>query len=1819
MTFFRRYLALLLSVSIFSTQCAFVHATEMNLWAERRAVSIPSSTLFDHFPPIEKVVSSLQKFPSSLKLFARAVPQTRASIQEYYSSDDPQGPAVVIIQDIHLNGEAQKNIASVLQSLIASCQIGVIGIEGAFRSFDFSPFKLLPDQHLLRLVAESFFHGGKLMAASYVGVTSNVKTPLFVGVDNKAHYDLNVKAYLDSQLIKSKAWDDLNHAQQILDVSKKNIFSPKHVYFDQLYSDYHENRIGIGAYVAALVDLGVKLNSHLSHFSEVIRLESSLNFKQVDVERRIILNSLTEKLTRSEMADLTEHSMLYRLGKIGLGAYYRHLKTLCSAKGVNLNQKQAFNNYVRYVLLSESIQSKNIFDHLDQLEQKLFSDLSRTPEQRILINESRRLLLAKKLVNLSLTPAEWKAYQNLRARTPGSIHLDPFEKFYTAADIRSHSMVENLLAHSKSSNSMVLLAGGFHSPLVGQLLREKKISYVIITPKLTKVNRISGNDYLSVLAREKTPLDKIFQGEKVCLKPQIGEIDPDSSSGPQLMASTLARMGPSALEEAPYVDFPYAGHKLSLKVNKAADPSADTFNLKHELSVVGKEFVRYHSPFFLVTLLYPALLSMFWGQVALVVGVVVVSFIFARNHKATLSQKILLFFIGGVLGGVMVSPSIVAWAGQWVFVLSMGFHFTFNLFVWAVKKMSRRPFLLRHASWFVQFAQWLPKASVVEPDGNRKIILSSDGTRLGILKKLSDRTHWLQFLWAPIMQLRRESRMDNPFEISDFQFHSNRPFFSAAQLNEEGKATGMILVDYNADVIPAHYNFEAPIKVVDSSFVFLDGTQDRMIWAIAEHNKIQINYFDGVGTLTRIKTIDFVDPDDSFSEIKLSDDGTTLFTKTKKGCLKMWETTGDSKSPIFEIPSKKQNLKIDHFDVSSYQNHNPLIFSSIDSEQGAQRLLVALEKMVFVSDLKTGEMLGEGYLLHAPPTHVCLSADGRFFAVAIQNEVQLWNIALRQMVQKFSFESHIQSLTLSRDGTHFAVVVNEAVILEETKFPSVAAVSERVNFSSEDWGFYKHTKVPLSILNQVGDALARWLSNLLGEAGFIGVAFKEGMRFKDTINWWGYKGARAGPLQYHTGLDFSVGTKSDGSHEQFKAGQAILAMKRGKVVGKFEDSMGETLIVASGEFIVFYTHILVATNKKSGKSYAIGDEVEDPDLIGYFTNPRNDTSTTSRHLHLGTGRMKVEHQSRLENLTKGKEFEELDQMVLDGILELYNPEEFFDPEQLGTFETISYGFIDKTILVHPNKEITGVFDKFRRLIGLRYPGIAMPGAITEEKWEKLIEQEDVHVVVVSDRPLQEKLAEKYKNRKIILFLEPNFSDPDGDEFLEEIELIRKLGPVYGKTVGHFFTDDQISEEFQIDDVLSSFDDMKTLLQLINNPALLMRYLPTSFLRWRFLKIIAEKAPWIIQLKAIFGETGLLLKASNGHEMNYHPPKELALADFVSTMNPALTTNQFGWMPNELLLRVIAPLILLLPDQMNLSTMRRFFPPEMEEKINHHEKVSDLLNAESKNIGDLIDKESPSVINIVFKLIADGTSLGLDQLLRVWEDIFLLESPIEDELDDEEDSQIEVTYSLEIVSTEDESVDEVLFNRWIKGTPLEQYIESITVVINSPNELKGQFNLKNNLKGDLSVISGQVRPFVVKANQTGVVTDILSPGKGYSEWIIWSILNDLKQKGFQTVHFSVNSSEENQPNYLFFFGDENNKGFIKRWNEKWRTVSVNDPIYVSSDTDFERWIIIVALQQFDMKDVRPTEEWLNGEIPAMEIKRQHLKKIDAFAKGTLKAA
>ncbi|OGR79237.1 MAG: hypothetical protein A3I11_08120 [Elusimicrobia bacterium RIFCSPLOWO2_02_FULL_39_32] len=457
-------------------------------------------------------------------------------------------PLILHIQDAHQNEEAQKNIANSLQALIIQEKISFVGLEGAFEPIQLSNFRNYKNQESVRKVADYLLKENKISGAIHAALTSSTAIPKFIGIDDSKLYHSHVQAYKESVSQAENLKRDIE--QQISQISqiKEKIYNAKLLALDQKVESYRKHEIRLGEYLKALTEEQEKVSQEISAFRKALMMEEKLDFAQVEKERKAMIQILVQKLTSPQMNRLLKSSVAYRLGHIQHAAFYNYLIQLCKNSGLDCKAYPAMESYIRYILAAETISADKLIAELKKMERLAYESLCQSEQEKNLVAQSYQLYLTKKLLDYELGPEEWKEYKNfslqnhapsqgLRYPTKEKIqelsnsHLefDPQEStrffpqlekiasFYEYAHLRDEAMSRNLLQAISKENAKVsvFITGGFHSQGMEELLKKSNAAVITLAPKITRIESEKGTEYLSVFTQEKTPLEKLFDGEKL--------------------------------------------------------------------------------------------------------------------------------------------------------------------------------------------------------------------------------------------------------------------------------------------------------------------------------------------------------------------------------------------------------------------------------------------------------------------------------------------------------------------------------------------------------------------------------------------------------------------------------------------------------------------------------------------------------------------------------------------------------------------------------------------------------------------------------------------------------------------------------------------------------------------------------------------------------------------------------------------------------------------------------------------------------------------------------------------------------------------------------------------------------------------------------------------------------------------------------------------------------------------------------------------------------------------------------------------------------
>ncbi|MBN1586151.1 MAG: hypothetical protein JW937_01835, partial [Candidatus Omnitrophica bacterium] len=453
------------------------------------------------------------RFPSE---FGRVV---EFNLPEADPNTGKNAPVVFHFQDLHAHPEAQANAAKILKHLYQEYGLSLIGSEGAAGSVDLTPFATVPKESDLRTqVANVFLQAGELTGEEYYLITERPAIALW-GVEKPELYALDLIHYGRAMAYREQAGPYLDEVERVLDVLKKKIFPVALQELDEKIRLFEKGQLSLEPLIRHLSLLaqknGLSLEGaypSLSRMARVIELEPQLDTEAVQKEVSNLLSRVTQQYQTAgetpKMKELLELSVNYKSGDITPLVYYGYLMSLVPGAEEGF---PATRTYIEYLEMSERIRAAELSVEIQTLQLALRDALYTDGTQRTLgqLDQDHRLL--QKLFALELNAPEFQQVQESVSRLSVKA-VQPFiqtmalkygidtqlvfdsalidqrlaqlMEFYEVAHQRDRAMVETLRAQMRQQGvqTAALIAGGYHTEGMLELLRRERVGYVVIAP-----------------------------------------------------------------------------------------------------------------------------------------------------------------------------------------------------------------------------------------------------------------------------------------------------------------------------------------------------------------------------------------------------------------------------------------------------------------------------------------------------------------------------------------------------------------------------------------------------------------------------------------------------------------------------------------------------------------------------------------------------------------------------------------------------------------------------------------------------------------------------------------------------------------------------------------------------------------------------------------------------------------------------------------------------------------------------------------------------------------------------------------------------------------------------------------------------------------------------------------------------------------------------------------------------------------------------------------------------------------------------------------
>lgn len=376
------------------------------------------------------------------------------------------GKLVILIHDLHCQGETQRHIANLLEILARRAGIRRVGVEGESGPVDVEPLATLPGNELRKMVADYFLDRGYLSGPEYSAALNRGGVKL-VGVEDAALYHAS-----EAALRELLSAESTGLAQDFLDsllALKARMFRGDLARWDQLAEEFAERRIPAPRHWARLRQWLAKSGA-APDFSGAMA---------DTLEKKILCadEQLRERLYFS--ADQRELDHWVRLARV-----IQHL--------VNISATQEDIAYVN--AHAGEFQVRTLAVYFERHGSDLESGEVPTPD-------------AESLGRLGQM-------------------IEKARCFYRLAEERSERLAKNLLRwmEAEKEERAALVVGGFHAAQVEETLRKFGVGFYSLQPRLDHPEAF--NPYYAILQNRRTPLEKLLGRGNGYFKPRAFFYDP---------------------------------------------------------------------------------------------------------------------------------------------------------------------------------------------------------------------------------------------------------------------------------------------------------------------------------------------------------------------------------------------------------------------------------------------------------------------------------------------------------------------------------------------------------------------------------------------------------------------------------------------------------------------------------------------------------------------------------------------------------------------------------------------------------------------------------------------------------------------------------------------------------------------------------------------------------------------------------------------------------------------------------------------------------------------------------------------------------------------------------------------------------------------------------------------------------------------------------------------------------------------------------------------------------------------------------------------
>lgn len=454
--------------------------------------------------PLSEVIQN----PSKLRL-----PLEYASLKELHTGTN--GKLIIHIQDAHSNYSGQMNMAQALEEMIGHTGIQTVLVEGSSGEVTLRETKKIADNKTWKIAANKMLLQGMIAGEEYLNLTTDLPIRL-MGIEYQDMYNENLQSYARMVEQRQIVLEYLSVIERKLEVLKQLSYPEKLKEYEQKINgldddEFRQSYEVLMAFARQSDDPGLGEYPEIRKLELIKSIESEIDFEAANREQMQLVAELKTAGFKDDVSRILESTKKGKKSSDTQQGVLMSLMNLAESANLPVDQYLNLTVYQSYLESFSELKIDVLLLEINQYEDAFYRRVLEDEDARRVRILDRYTRLLRKAFEVKLSSdefellrinrpdfdtIEWQAFINrVILRDRGFEDAVPFEdvidkaydelfRFYEIVAQRDIAFLQNSgsVLENTGENAAFLIAGGYHTAHLTQLLRDQGYSYVVLTP-----------------------------------------------------------------------------------------------------------------------------------------------------------------------------------------------------------------------------------------------------------------------------------------------------------------------------------------------------------------------------------------------------------------------------------------------------------------------------------------------------------------------------------------------------------------------------------------------------------------------------------------------------------------------------------------------------------------------------------------------------------------------------------------------------------------------------------------------------------------------------------------------------------------------------------------------------------------------------------------------------------------------------------------------------------------------------------------------------------------------------------------------------------------------------------------------------------------------------------------------------------------------------------------------------------------------------------------------------------------------------------------